>query len=273
LSELLDKLDAIRLGSLSLSTLLSAALVFLLCLAAIKVLKRFTGKLLKRSKLETGLKGFIQSAVNVLLWCLAIIMVADSLGVKTTSLVAAMSVAGLALSLSIQGTMSNLFAGITLLTVRPFVAGDYVELSSISGTVRSVGLFYTVLYTVDNKAVFVPNSEVTSAKLINYSREPSRRVDLFFYADYRDPTDKVKSALLEAAAADARILRDPAPFAGIHAYKDGAVEYALRVWVGAPDYLGVYFALNESVREIFEKRGLTMNCRHLNVRVLQEAEK
>jgi small conductance mechanosensitive channel len=273
LSELLDKLDAIRVGSLSLSSLLSAALVFLLCLALIKVLKRFTGKLLKRSKLEPGLKGFIQSAVSVLLWCLAIIMVADSLGVKTTSLVAALSVAGLALSLSVQGSMSNLFAGITLLTVRPFVIGDFVELSSISGTVRSVGLFYTVLCTVDNKAVFVPNSEVTSAKLINYSRETTRRVDLLFCADYGDPTDKVKSALLEAAAADARILRDPAPFAGIHAYKDSAVEYTLRVWVGASDYLGVYFGLNESVRETFAKRGVTMSYRHVNVHMVREAEK
>jgi small conductance mechanosensitive channel len=182
-------------------------------------------------------------------------------------------VAGLALSLSVQDTMSNLFAGVTLLTVRPFVAGNYVELSGIAGTVRSVGLFYTVLSTVDNKAVFVPNSEVTSAKLINYSREPTRRVDLYFCADYDDPTERVKSALLEAAQADSRVLRDPAPFAGINAYKDGAVEYTLRVWVGAPDYLGVFFALNESVRETFAKRGVTMSCPHVNVRVLREAGK
>jgi small conductance mechanosensitive channel len=261
-------LDQFHLGSLSLSTVFSAALVFLLCLVVIKILKHFIGKLLKRSKLEAGLKGFIQSAVTVFLWCLTVIMVADSLGVKTTSLVAALSVAGLALSLSVQGTMSNLFSGITLLTVRPFVTGDYVELSSITGTVKSVGLFYTVLFTVDNKAVFVPNSDVTSTKLINYSREPTRRVDLSFCADYGDPTDRVKSALLEATESDARILREPAPFAGINSYKDSAVEYTLRVWVNAADYLNVYFALNESVREIFAKRGVTMSYSHLNVHVI-----
>ena len=259
------------LGSVALTTLLSAVVTFLVCVIVIRLLTAAIGKLLSRStRLDGTLKGFIQSAVRIVLWILAAIIVANSLGINTSSLVALVSVVGLALSLSVQNLLSNLFSGLTLLVTKPFAAGDFVEVAGKTGLVKTVGLFYTRLDTLDNVAVSLPNGDVTAASIYNYSREPLRRVDMRFSAGYDEPTEKVKAAILEAIGQDGRILADPAPFVRLAEYQASSIVYVVRVWCSNADYWAVHFDLNENVRESFLRNGVAMSYEHVNVHLVEK---
>jgi len=253
-----------------LHKLISALLIFVVCLVVIRVLTAATGKLLSRSKKIDGtLQGFVQSAVKILLWVIAVILVANALGVNTSSLVALVSVVGLALSLSVQNILSNLFSGLTLLVTKPFSAGDYVEVAGKAGIIKTVGLFYTQLDTLDNVAISIPNSDVTSSAVNNYNREPMRRVDLVFNASYEDETEAVRAAILDAIGQDSRIAADPAPFVRLSAYNASSIAYVVRVWCQKADYWDVYFGLNESVRESFKRNGVHMTYEHVNVHLVE----
>ncbi len=259
------------IGLTGASNIISAIVIFIICLIAIKVISTVVGKLLDKSKkLEGTLKGFIKTALKIVLWALAIIIVAGSLGIDTASLVAVLSIAGLALSLAVQNVMSNLFSGITLLLTRPFVQGDLIEVGANLGTVKSVGLFYTVIDTLDNRVVSIPNGDVTAASIVNYSRNPLRRVDFTFNASYESSTESVKAAILEAIAEDSRISDFQPPFVVIGAYKESTVEYIVRVWCDNADYWDVYFGLNERVRESFARNGVKMSYPHVNVHVVND---
>lgn len=256
------------LGIQSFSALLSAAVSLVVCLIAIKLLMKLVDKALSTStKIEGTLKGFVRSAVNILLWIIAVIVVANALGINTSSLVALVSVVGLALSLSVQNILTNLFAGLTLLVTKPFTAGDFVEAAGKSGVVNTIGLFYTQLHTLDNVAISIPNGDVTSSSITNYSREPVRRVDRIFSVSYDAPTETVKAALLEAIGRDERILADPAPFVRLMAYQGSSIDYVVRVWCNNADYWNVSFDLNENVRKTFAAHGVEFTYDHLNVHI------
>ena len=258
-------------GAFSLSSLISAVITFVICLIVIKILASVAEKLLNKStKLDGTLRGFVQSAIRILLWIVAAIIVANALGINTSSLIALISVAGLALSLSVQNILANLFSGLTLLITKPFTAGDFVEVAGKTGIVKTVGLFYTQLDTLDNVAVSVPNSDVTAACVNNYNREPKRRVDMYFSAAYDEPTEKVKAAILDAISQDSRIYSDPAPFVRLFEYKGSTVSYVVRVWCNNADYWDVYFDLNENVRESFQRNGVAMSYEHVNVHVIEK---
>ena len=264
-------LAGFTLGSLALERVIPALLTFIVCLVAIKLINALANKLLARSqRLDEALRGFIRSAVKIVLWLLTAIIVAESLGIPTTSLVALFSVAGLALSLSVQNIMANLFSGITLLMTRPFAVGDFVELSGQGGTVKSIGLFYTVIATGDNKTISIPNSSVTASTVVNFNSESLRRVDMIFSASYDDATEKVKAAIMEAVFAEGRILSEPEPFVGLKEYKASSIDYILRAWCKNGDYWDVYFSLNEKVRDSFLRNGVTMTYEHINVHMVKE---
>ena len=271
-TKMFSGLSGIYLGTLSLSSILSAVVIFLICLIAIRLLSRVVKKALERSHMEKGLKSFILSAIHIGLWAIAAVIVADSLGIPTASLVALLSVVGLALSLSIQGIASNLFSGVTVLATKPFVSGDFVELSTVSGKVHTVGLFHTTILTVDNKLIYVPNSEITSSKIINYTHENRRRVDIKVTVSYDSPLESVKAALLELMASDERILTDPAPFVSVQSYQSSNIEYILRAWVNTPDYWDVYYALNEGMLAALQKHGCEMSYEHVNVHLVQSGK-
>lgn len=266
--EVTNNLKDIKLGSLDLHTLISAVLLFLACFLTVKILMAAVKRILGRSRLDAAAKGYIIKAVNFSLWVLALIMVASKLGVDTASLVAVVSLAGLALSLSLQSILGNIFSGITILGSRPFAAGDYVELAGVVGTVQNVGLFYTTLTMIDNKTVHIPNSQVTDSMITNYTEQGTRRLDLSFGIEYEASPGEVKAALLDAAGSDERVLSEPAPpFAGIQEYKDSTVEYVLQVWVSSTDYLAVKFYLNEAVAENLAKHGVSMSYPHMRVHI------
>lgn len=269
--EFLDKLHDLKLGDVSLGSVFSALLVYLICYVAIKILCKAFDKILDASKhLDASLKSFFRSAIKALLWSVAVIIIAGTLGIPVTSLVAMLSVVGVALSLSLQGLLSNLFSGVTLLTTRPFKVGDYVEIGSNGGTVSSIGLFYTGLNTADNRVVYVPNGTVTTGQIVNFSAQDTRRVVVSVTASYDCPTQSVREAALAAAAMDDRVLADPAPFAAIVNYGSSSIEYTVRVWCRTADYWDVYYALLENLRTCFDEHGVEMCYDHLNVHLVSD---
>ena len=265
-----ETISAFKIGDISVSSLLSAILTFLICLIVIRIITTIVNKALGKSKIDNTLRGFVNSAVKAALWALALIIVANALGIDTASLVAVVGIIGLALSLSVQNILSNLFSGLTLLITKPFAAGDFVEVAGKSGIVKTVGLFYTQLDTLDNVAVSIPNGDVTASSVNNYSREPLRRVDRTFTVAYDNSTEAVKDAVLKAVAKDERILADPAPFVRLLDYKGSTVEYVVRVWCKGADYWDVYFNLNENVRESFAENGVKFSYEHVNVHIVEK---
>lgn len=265
-----DSLNAFAIGSITLGSVLSALMTLVLCVIIIKILGKLFARTVNRSKLDGAIKGYIMSALKILLWVLAVIIVADSLGIHTTSLVAVLSVVGVALSLSVQGTLENVFSGMTILGTKPFISGHYVDIGGSAGTVVSVGLFYTVITTPDQKAVYIPNSAVTSSKVINYSTLPIRRIDLTVSASYSSATEDVKSALLSAAEATAGVLSNPAPQAFISAYGSSSIEYFLWAWTETNNFIDVKNVLTENLRDAFIKHGVSMTYNHVNVHILEK---
>ncbi len=266
-----DTIKAFQIGSISLSNLLSALLIFVICLIVIKIITTVVGKALDKSKkIDNTLRGFVTSAIKAALWVIALIIVANALGIDTASLVAVVGIIGLALSLSVQNILSNLFSGLTLLITKPFASGDFVEIAGKTGIVKTVGLFYTQLNTLDNIAVSIPNGDVTAACVNNYSREDLRRVDQYFCAAYTEDTEKVRAAILEAAAADEKILQDPAPFVRIFEYEGSMIKYVCRVWCKSADYWDVFFGMNERVRESFARNDVKLSFQNVNVRILEK---
>lgn len=242
-----------------------AILVFIVCRIAMNLLMKAADGIFAKTKLNEGITGFARSVVKIALWALTIIIVAESLGINTASLVAIVSVASLALSLSVQNILTDVFSGVTILMSQPFKVGQFVEIAGVSGTVTAISIMRTTLETPDKKEILIPNSEITASKIINYSSEPIRRVDLTFSASYEASTEQVKQALYEAMAADERILTDPAPFAGLSTYNANDITYVARAWCAGGDYWGVYFDLNERVREVFAKHDIKFTYPHIIV--------
>ena len=230
----------------------------------IRIINRTLKKILEKSKLEKAAHSLIRTLVKTVLYILLGLILASSIGIDVTGIVALASVASLAVSLALQNMLANVIGGFTLLYTHPFSAGDYVEIAGQSGTVKEVGIAYTRLTTPDNKLVSIPNSAVVSAEIVNYTVTGTRRVDVNITASYDADPDVVVAALLEAAQ-DSRVLADPATFATLTAYGDSAISYTVRVWVKTEDYWDVYHKINRSIRECFKEKGIEMTYPHLNV--------
>ena len=163
--------------------------------------------------------------------------------------------------------------GITLLVTKPFQVGDYVEADGVNGTVKAVDLSYTTLTTIDNKEIFIPNSQLSSVKIVNYTASGRRRVDLNFSASYDAPTQTVKTAIREVVDAIPQIIRDPEPVIWLSAYESSSIKYVVRAWTTTEDYWDVYYTLQEGVRESFARHGVEMTYDHLNVHLIGEQKK
>lgn len=255
---------------LNLPSILRIVFTILIGLLAIRIIMGIVDRALAKSNSLNALGKYIRSVVRVLLWFLLILIVADSMGIKVTSLVAMFSVAGLAVSLALQNTLSNLAGGVMLLVTKTFDVGDFVEANGVSGTVEAVGLAYSTLVTADSKQVFIPNSEIASAKIINYTRLGKRRVDMVFTASYDAPTKTVKTAIQETLAKFPQIHQEPAPAIYLSNYGASSIEYTVRVWVDSADYWTVYFGVMEDIRESFDRHNVEMTYDHLNVHVLEK---
>ena len=247
-----------------LPTLLKAVLLLIVCLIVTKILMVASGKILGKSKLDKSLHSLILSTLKVLLLFLTIMIVAPSLGIETSSLLAVLSIAGVAVSLSIQGILGNFFSGITLLMSKPFKVGDYVTVGGQSGTIVETGLTHTKLNTVDNQVILVPNSSVTSNVITNVSTEDTRRLDFVFTASYDSSPADVQAALAEAVEIP-QVLQEPAPFIRLSKYGESSIEYTVRVWVQNADYWDANFAILERVHDCYAKHGVAMTYPHLHI--------
>lgn len=256
------------LAGLTLDGALRALVILLVGLLPVRALLRLCARLLDKSKSLAPLRAQILSVLRVLLYVLLALVVLGSLGVEMTSFIALLSVAGLAVSLALQTTLSNIAGGVTLLVSKPFAPGDYIEFGDTAGTVAVIGLSHSTLTTPDNKLIHVPNSELCSARITNYNALGRRRIDLDYGISYDAPTPAVRAALFDAAAAFRQIEDDPAPAVYLVEYGKSSITYRLRFWVKADDYWDVYFGVQETVRETLARRGVKMTYEHLNVHVI-----
>jgi len=180
------------------------------------------------------------------------------MGVETTSFVAVLGAATLAIGFALQGSLSNFASGVMLIIFRPFKTGDFIEAGGATGTVEEVGVFATKIKTGDNKAVIAPNSSITSGNIINYSAKEMRRIDMVFGIGYGDDIKKAKEVLHSILDADARVLKDPAPTIGVLELADSSVHFACRPWVKTADYWGAYFEITEQVKLQFDAQGISI---------------
>ncbi len=262
--------DSIRQGfsQLNAGKIFGAVAVAAVCLALMKLLLAVLDRALGRSKLDEPLQKLLRGLFKGGLWFITAIIVLECLGIKVTSLVAVLSVVGLAFSLALQNFLSNVAGGMQLLASHPFAVGDYVDAGGCSGTVVEIGMFYTKLATPDNKLVQLPNSAIVSANIINFSAQPARRVELTVSASYDAPTDQVTALLAKMAADHPLVLDDPEPAVHVSNYGDNSIDYIMRVWCANTDYWTVYYELMDGLKPLFDQAGVEMTYPHLNVHMV-----
>ena len=255
-----------NLRNITASGVFSAAVAGVI---VVKVLLRVLDRALDRFQVDAPLQRLLRALLKGGLWSVAVIIVLDRLGVEVTSLIAVLSVVGLAFSLALQNFLSNVAGGMQLLASHPFSVGDFVEAGGCSGTVEEIGMFYTKLTTPDNRLVQLPNNTIVSANITNFSAQPTRRVELKLTASYDAPVDAVKEALARAVAAHPLTLADPEPMIRVEGYRDSAIEYVVRVWCANADYWTVYYDLLEEFKAAFDAAGIEMTYPHVNVHMLE----
>lgn len=254
-----------KFTSLDLMGVIKIVVLAIVLVVVVRLLNGFAKKVITNSKIDKSLHGFLQATVKIILYFLGIMVLAGSLNIDVTSLIAIFSVAGLALSLALQGVLGNVASGIVILTTKPMHVGDYVAIGGSEGTVESIGMTYTTLSTPDNRLVYIPNSTVTGSTVMNYTVAGKRRVDLSFTASYDCKLEDVKAALLSAVNSVETILKDEEMFVGVTAYNDSNITYQLRGWCKTDDYWTAYFDLMEAVKAAYDRSGVTMTYPHLNV--------
>ena len=224
------------------------------------------GKIKVLEKVEPNTRTFVLSALKWLLYIVLVVSIVAILGVPMASVITVLGTAGAAIALSLQGSLSNLAGGIMLVIFRPFKVGDFVEASGVTGTVKEITLFYTVLNTVDNCRINVPNGALMNANIIDYSAEETRRVDLTFASAKSEDPQKIQSLMLEVMDQNEKVLKDPAPFARISGGTNEAMQFTVRAWCKTADYWDVYFDLTQAITEKLGENGVQTPA----VRVISE---
>ncbi len=249
--------------------LLAALVIFVIGRWVARRLANVAGRLLEQTDVDTTLVGFMRNIVYYGLLTFVILAAVGQLGVQTTSFIAVLGAAGFAVGLALQGSLSNFAAGVMLVLFRPFKVGDFIEAAGTAGVVESIQLFTTQMKTGDNKTIIIPNSQITSGIITNYSAKDTRRVDLVFGVGYDADLETVKRAIHEVVAADSRILDDPAVTVGIVELADNSVNFVVRPWVKSGDYWDVYFGLNEAMKNRFDAEGISIPFPQRDVHIIQ----
>lgn len=245
--------------------ILKAAIVFVVGRFLISLLKRLTSRLLDKRNVDVSIKTFVKSLVNILLTILLIISVVGALGVETTSFAALLASAGVAIGMALSGNLQNFAGGLVILLFKPYKVGDWIESQGVSGTVKEIQIFHTILTTADNKLIFVPNGALSSGVVVNYSNQKTRRVEWIVGVDYGEDYAKVEQVVRDILAADKRILSEPAPFVALHALDASSVNVVARVWVNSENYWDVYFDINQAIYKTFNEKGIDFPFPQLTV--------
>jgi small conductance mechanosensitive channel len=235
-----------------------AIVIFLVGKYIVGIITRLVKKIMVKAKVDVILVNFIGSIIKSVLLLFVVIAALDRLGVDTTSLIALIGAAGLAIGLALQGSLQNLASGVMLIIFRPFTAGDFIEAGGASGVVEEIGIFTTQMRTGDNKEIIIPNGSIFGGIITNYSKRATRRVDMVFGIGYNDDIRKAKEIIASVIAADERILDDPAPLIAIGELGSSSVNFNVRPWVKSGDYWSVYFDLNEKIKLSFDENGISI---------------
>ena len=254
-----DMLDSlIEIGSSISISLLMALAILIIGRQLVKLILRLITVALEKSNVEDTVRIFVTNLLNTLLMILVFIAAINQLGIETTSIIAVLGAAGLAIGLALQGSLSNFAAGILIVIYRPYKVGDYIEAGNYAGTVKDIQIFSTVLKTPDNKIVVVPNGSIMNGSIVNYSDQDTRRIDLIIGCSYEDDIDKVRSVLEDILKKEKRVLKDPKPQIAVTELADSSVNFIFRPWVKRVDYLPVYYSLLEEVKTRFDKEGISI---------------
>ena len=262
----------IEIGSSIGISLLMALAILIVGRQLVKLILRLITVALEKSKVEDTVRIFVTNLLNTLLMILVFIAAINQLGIETTSIIAVLGAAGLAIGLALQGSLSNFAAGILIVIYRPYKVGDYIEAGNHAGTVKDIQIFSTVLKTPDNKIVVVPNGSIMNGSIVNYSDQDTRRVDLIISCSYEDDIDKVRSVLEDILKKEKRILKDPKPQIAVAELADSSVNFIFRPWVKRTDYLPVYYSLLEEVKKRFDKEGISIPYPQSDVHIRNHKE-
>ena len=246
---------------------LLAIVVLIVGLALTKAAEKPMRRILQKSKIDASAHKLILQIVNIALKVVVLLITAETLGIKTTSLIALFSAVGLAISLAVKDFLSNMTGGFLVLITHPFTKGDFIETNSVSGMVENITLFYTTLKTPDNKKIFIPNGEICTAKIINYSAEETRRLDMVFSISYNDDLSAAKQILADLVASSGLALEDPAPAYVVIEHAASSINIGVRVWVKSADYWTLNFYMNEQVKLAFDRAHITIPFQRLDVHI------
>jgi small conductance mechanosensitive channel len=253
--------------------LLLAIVVLLIGLWIVKLVVKAFRKAMEKGGMDVSLQHFLASLANILLKALLFISVASMVGIATTSFVAILGAAGLAIGLALQGSLANFAGGVLILLFKPFKVGDFINAQDHAGTVNSIKVFFTELKTPDNKTIILPNGALSNSSIVNFSTEPRRRVDMTFGIGYADDIQKAKGVLNRLVQTDTRILKDPEPAVVLSELADSSVNFAVRVWCNAADYWNIFFDMQEKVKESFDKEGISIPFPQQDLHVYQHEAK
>ena len=268
----LEKILYTGWGKLTVENLLSALVTLFLCLAAARLAVKLAGRALGRTRLDGRIRDYVLQGLRFLLYTVTALIVAESLGIPASSLVALLSVFALAVSLAVQDVLSNVAGGLVLLFSKPFTLGDYIESADGEGTVYSIGLTHTVLDTYGGQRVMLPNSRLTAGKIVNYTARGVRRVDHAVSASYEDSTQAVRSACMKAVSRTPGVLDDPPPQVVVTAYRESSIEYHVRFWAPVDAYWDACNSSLEAIRDAFREDGVSMTYNHLNVHIVDNTK-
>ena len=248
-------------------------ILFVLSLIIIKIILKLFDRFVKKTKLDTLVYKILRVIIKAVLLFTMVIIILSHLGISVSSLIAILSIVGVALSLAIQGFLSNVFGGLQIISNHPFQVGDYVEAGGEAGTVREVGLFYTKLDTPDKKLIQIPNSNIANESIINYSNAPLRRVEFLVATSYDDNVEKVRAVLLKLIDEHPLVYKEEEgklPVAHVKEFRDNDILYTARAWCKNQDYWTVYFDIMDAMKPTFDKNGISFSYPHVNVHMVNK---
>lgn len=249
-----------------------ALIIFVVGRIVVGLLLSVFRRLMARSKYDQMLIDFLESIISAVLMLFVIVASLDELGVDTTSLVAILGAAGLAIGLSLQDSLKNFAAGVMLLVFKPFKAGNFVEAAGTAGSVQKIGIFTTTMTTPDNKEIIIPNGKIYSDNITNYSAKETRRVDMIVGIGYDSDLLKAKQILLEMCESDERILDEPAPVVAVAELADSSVNFTVRPWVNAADFFAVKWDFTEKVKLRFDEEDISIPFPQMDVHFHKDEE-
>ena len=268
-------MDEVKSKVLSLITtygskLILAIVALIIGSIIVKLLNKAARKALDKTKLDDAVKHVLAGLIKILLYAILVIAVVQILGVPMSSVIAILASCGLAVGLAMQGALSNLVGGVTLLLLKPIRAEEYIKVGDFEGTVRSIGAFYTDLITPDNRHISIPNSTLTNTAIINVTREGKRRIDIPFAVSYDADMDRIKQVLADTAASNPAVLPDPAPQVLLNTMGESSLNYILRLWAKNDDYWNVYFDLTDRCKRALDAAGIRIPYPQMDVHMKQE---